>query len=115
MKEVTKGWGRELWLENDEDYCIKFLDFRPNRGCSMHYHLLKKETFIILQGQFRLTVINTEDATERVIWLQPNDHFTISRGMPHQLWTKTGGRILEASTQHFETDSYRIAKGDSQK
>ena len=40
---------------------------------------------------------------------------TIERGQPHQLVAlEDGSEIFEVSTQHFDEDSYRIRKGDSQ-
>jgi hypothetical protein len=33
-------------------------------------------------------------------------------GQPHQLEALEDGEIFEVSTQHFDTDSYRIWKGD---
>jgi hypothetical protein len=32
--------------------------------------------------------------------------------MPHQLEAITDGEIFEISTQHFDSDSYRVQKGD---
>jgi hypothetical protein len=32
--------------------------------------------------------------------------------MPHQLFAETDGEIFEISTQHFDSDSYRVQKGD---
>jgi hypothetical protein len=32
--------------------------------------------------------------------------------MPHQLYAMEEGEIIEVSTQHFDSDSYRIYKGD---
>jgi hypothetical protein len=34
-------------------------------------------------------------------------------GQPHQLEALTEGVIFEVSTQHFDSDSYRIWKGDT--
>jgi hypothetical protein len=34
--------------------------------------------------------------------------------MPHQLKAIDESEIFEVSTQHFDDDSYRIDKGDSQ-
>ena len=33
-------------------------------------------------------------------------------GQPHQLEAITEGTIFEVSTQHFDSDSYRVWKGD---
>ena len=35
-------------------------------------------------------------------------------GQPHQLEAITKGVIFEVSTQHFDSDSYRVWKGDTQ-
>jgi hypothetical protein len=32
--------------------------------------------------------------------------------MPHQLTALSDGEIFEISTQHFDSDSYRVWKGD---
>jgi quercetin dioxygenase-like cupin family protein len=36
-------------------------------------------------------------------------------GQPHQLEALTDGVVFEVSTEHFDSDSYRVWKGDSQK
>jgi quercetin dioxygenase-like cupin family protein len=36
-------------------------------------------------------------------------------GQPHQLEALTDGEVFEVSTEHFDSDSYRVWKGDSQK
>ena len=49
---VPKGWGEEIIIENNENYCGKVLVF--NKGCkfSMHYHMKKDETWYVEQGEF---------------------------------------------------------------
>lgn len=44
--------------------------------------------------------------------LEEGSVVTIPRGMPHQLEAIDDGEIFEISTQHFDTDSYRIEKGN---
>ena len=34
-------------------------------------------------------------------------------GQPHQLEAISNGRIFEVSTQHKDSDSYRVVKGDT--
>ena len=113
-KIVEKGWGYELWIINNEKYCGKSLFFNPNSKSSMHYHLKKEETWIVKSGKFILRYINGENAEVNEIHLKDNETYTIPIGLPHQLETETGGEIIEISTEHFEYDSYRIWKGDSQ-
>lgn len=109
---IPKGWGSELILINDEEYCGKILRF--NQGCSfsMHYHIRKKETWYVQTGEFLFSWIDTEKGEKLTRNLMKGDVVTIPRGMPHQLYAKTEGEIIEVSTQHFDSDSYRIYKGN---
>lgn len=114
-KIVEKGWGYELWIINNDKYCGKSLIFNENSKCSMHYHLKKEETWLVKSGKFKLKYIDGTTADIKEIELSENMSYTIPIGFTHQLETETGGEIFEISTEHFENDSYRIFKGDSQK
>jgi len=40
-KIVEKGWGQEIWIHNDEEYCGKLLRFnKEGSKFSMHYHVI---------------------------------------------------------------------------
>jgi len=41
IRIVPKGWGREVWLVNDELYCGKILEIVKGKRCSLHFHKLK--------------------------------------------------------------------------
>ena len=77
----------------------------------MHYHMIKDETWYVQSGKFIYRWIDTETAEwhERVI--EEGDTVRQLPGMPHQLEAITDGEIFEVSTQHFDSDSYRIKKG----
>ena len=109
---VPKGWGHELIIHNDEEYCGKILVFYEGAKFSMHYHIKKKETWYVNQGIFLFNWIDTDTAERHTQKLKKGDIVTISRGMPHQLEAITNGEIFEISTQHFDTDSYRVEKGN---
>lgn len=49
--------------------------------------------------------------------LNEGDVVHIRPGRSHQLecLSPTGGKIAEGSTEHYESDSYRTAPGDSQR
>jgi len=110
-----KAWGHELWIVNDEEYCGKLLVFKKDKKFSMHYHLVKKESWYVANGQFEYYWINTETAETRMTLLNEGDVVDLERGQPHQLKALTeGATIFEVSTKHYEEDSYRVVKGDSQ-
>lgn len=110
--QVPKGWGGEIIIVNNELYCGKILVF--NSGCqfSMHYHLLKQETWYVVKGEFLFSWIDTETGDKHIQTLYEQDVVTIPIGMPHQLKALQDGEIFEISTQHFDSDSYRVWKGD---
>ena len=81
----------------------------------MHYHLIKKESWYVSKGEFEYGWIDTETADHKVIWLREGDIVDLERGQPHQLKALTeGATIFEVSTKHYNEDSYRVKKGDSQ-
>jgi len=114
-EEHPKGWGRELWIANNEKYCGKLLEFKAGAEFSMHYHLLKEETFYVLKGSLTLTSYDLSNADLISFPVVEGEIIDIPVGNPHQIKALTDATIIEISTQHFEDDSYRIKKGDSQK
>jgi len=114
-KIIEKGWGKEIWIVNNNKYCGKLLYFNKNSKFSMHYHILKNETWFINEGEFIFRYYNGENADIIQKKLKKNDCINIPSCLPHQLECINGGCIIEISTQHFDTDSFRIIKGDSQK
>ena len=113
IEEHPKGWGRELWIVNNKGYCGKILEFNKDKRCSFHYHLLKDETFYLQQGLIEL-LISWEDDIEsaKSIVLKPGDKHHIPQGLRHQMIALEDSKLFEFSTTHYESDSYRIVKGD---
>ena len=111
-KRVDKIWGYELWIHNDDDYCGKSLVFpKKDNHFSMHYHLLKKETWYVQSGSFKFNWIDVEEAKHVSKTIVEGDSVLIERGLPHQLTALQDNSIIfEVSTQHFNEDSYRIYK-----
>jgi mannose-6-phosphate isomerase-like protein (cupin superfamily) len=109
---VIKGWGKEIVFVNNGEYCGKILSFEKGKKFSMHYHLLKKETWYVSKGRFIFIWIDTSNGTKHSEYLEVGDVVTNERGEPHQLIALEDADIFEVSTQHFDTDSYRIWKGN---
>ena len=66
---VPKGWGREVWIANNDLYCGKILEIRRGKRCSLHFHKLKTESFYLRVGRLRSS--NSEPAnawTSRAAW-----------------------------------------------
>lgn len=107
---VEKQWGYELWIHNDSQYCGKLLVFnKTGDRFSMHYHMLKNETWYVQEGSFQFDWFDTEDAVKKSTTLQKGDTVYIEKGLPHQLIAlEDNATVFEVSTEHFDQDSYRI-------
>jgi mannose-6-phosphate isomerase-like protein (cupin superfamily) len=112
---IPKGWGNEIIIANNELYCGKILVFMKGMKFSMHYHMIKDETWYVNSGEFIYRWIDTETAEVHEKTISKGDVVRQRPGQPHQLEAITYGEIFEVSTQHFDSDSYRVWKGDSQK
>jgi quercetin dioxygenase-like cupin family protein len=77
--------------------------------------MIKDETWYVEAGEFIYRWIDTETADVHEQKLVPGNVVRQLPGQPHQLEAITDGKIFEVSTQHFDEDSYRVWKGDSQK
>ena len=109
-KRVEKNWGYELWIHNGHLYCGKLLVFTKNRNrFSMHYHLIKKESWYVQEGRFQFNWIDVENGKLEGTTLEKGQSVTIERGQPHQLIALEDNSIVfEVSTEHFDEDSYRV-------
>ena len=58
--------------------------------------------------------IDTDTAEVHEQTLKVGDVVRQRVGQPHQLEALTDGTVFEVSTQHFDEDSYRVFRGDSQ-
>jgi quercetin dioxygenase-like cupin family protein len=113
VKFVKKGWGYEKWIVNKSEYCGKLLFFIRNRRCSWHYHKLKDEVFYLQSGKLLVKYSDEEDiSTAKELILNPGESFHVYRGLKHQMIALADSELFEFSTEHFDSDSYRIQKGD---
>ena len=112
---VEKGWGREIVFANNNEYCGKFLKFKAGAKFSMHFHIEKRETFFVSEGVVELHWIDMINATPCSKRLGFGQIVDIPRNCPHQIVALENATIIEVSTRHKDSDSYRIAPGDSQK
>ena len=114
IKKVDKGWGHELWIANSNNYCGKLLFFNEGKRCSIHYHRIKDETFYLQSGKLVLNIWNVDDGlhVEKTMELLPGSSYHLPPGTIHQMVALEDSELFEFSTEHVDSDSYRIAKGD---
>jgi len=109
---VPKGWGKEIIFVNNDEYCGKLLCFDTGKKFSMHYHILKKETWYVSKGRFLFHWIEPKTGTQYTENLEIGDVVTNERGEAHQVEALESSEIFEVSTKHYDSDSYRVWKGD---
>ena len=107
MKIVPKVWGRERILVNEAEYCAKILELDPNFQCSLHFHKIKKETFLVQSGAVTLEQRDIRGFPIVEILLE-GDSRTIMPKTPHRFSSRLGATILEVSTHHDDSDVVRI-------
>ena len=96
-----KNWGEEHWIVNTE-YCGKKLILNPGHKCSLHHHKKKDETFYLLSGHLIMEIPN------HYYLMIPGDIIHIQPEINHRFWGLEPSEILEISTHHEESDSYRL-------
>tara|TARA_B100000242_G_C42648272_1_gene304664 strand:- start:77 stop:433 length:357 start_codon:yes stop_codon:yes gene_type:complete len=113
IKIVPKGWGYEKWIVNTDEYCGKLLHFIKGKKCSWHYHKLKDETFYLQEGKLLVKYSDNDNLDEaNEVILERGDKFHVYRGLRHQMFAMEDTDMFEFSTQHFDSDSHRIIRGD---
>jgi mannose-6-phosphate isomerase-like protein (cupin superfamily) len=107
-----KVWGREIWIANGPLYCGKILEINRGRRCSLHYHKLKSESFYLRRGRLKLKIKESlESDFFEEFEVLPGDCVDITPDLPHQMEALEDAQLYEFSTQHFDSDSYRIVMG----
>ena len=109
---VSKRWGHEEWLINNDKYCAKFLWILPGYQCSLHYHPIKKESFCCLDGLVRVEyyIDGGKKRMDTILVGWRRDVLTLPPNTPHRFWSigTDGGLLLEVSTTHDNADVIRI-------
>jgi D-beta-D-heptose 7-phosphate kinase/D-beta-D-heptose 1-phosphate adenosyltransferase len=102
VKMVPKLWGYEQWIENNEKYCCKILGLNKGYQCSLHFHKNKDETFLVTAGHVRL------ELGDEIMHLRPGSFVRVLPNTPHRFAGMEDSLIMEVSTHHEDSDSYRI-------
>lgn len=109
----AKGWGREVWIANSGHYCGKILEIHKGKRCSLHFHRIKTESFYLRSGRLKLRVKESPEAEiiEEFI-LEEGQCMDVPVGLVHQMEALEDSELYEFSTQHYDSDSHRLVKGD---
>ena len=116
-EKIEKGWGHELIIESNDQYCMKELHFdKAGHKSSMHFHKDKTETWLVQSGAVSVEIMDMSDASTRKVLIEKGGTLHLKPMTPHQVTSiEDNTVILEASSKDTPEDNYRISPGDSQK
>ncbi len=103
IKHVEKLWGSEDWIVNNKKYCGKILNLKSGFQSSLHSHKNKHETFYLLEGKVLLELGNELRKTI----LNVGESAILEPGTKHRFIPLENSRIIEFSTHHEDSDTYR--------
>jgi len=109
---ITKTWGVEKWIVNEETYNAKILVINPGSYTSLHFHKEKKEYLYIMSGEFALVTIDLlkNPGKKQEILLSVGDMYIAEPLEFHQIRGVRAGQILETSNRLDRGDIYRIER-----
>jgi sialic acid synthase SpsE/quercetin dioxygenase-like cupin family protein len=84
----------------NRDYCKKLIVVLAGQHHPEQYHKKKEETFMVLEGELRLTLDGVEQTCK------VGDVVTVAPGVRHAFTSDTGAVIEELSSTHYQDDSY---------
>ena len=113
QSHLNKGWGEEVVVHNDENYCTKILNLKRGGQCSLHMHLEKHETFLVLVGEVEIELFF--NLKRESLILKEGESIDIPARMAHKFKALQASTLLEASNyDKEEEDIIRLEGGDSQ-
>lgn len=107
---VRKVWGNEFIVLNTNNYCMKLMELFPYKQCSSHRHVVKDETFLVIEGGMTLEV------GDEKMFLGVGDRKRIKPGTWHRFKNFTPDKpcwFIEVSTYDSPKDVERRSESGS--
>jgi mannose-6-phosphate isomerase-like protein (cupin superfamily) len=106
MKYVSKPWGWELWICNNDRYCGKKLFIKQGHWLSYHHHNVKDEVLFVESGKIWFTHDEFKGQVNS-IQLTVGQAFHVRPDVKHQMQAIEDTILFEFSTTHRDEDSIR--------
>jgi mannose-6-phosphate isomerase-like protein (cupin superfamily) len=110
---IKKVWGSEQIIHNTSDYCAKLMTVVHKGVCSLHKHINKRETFVLVDGELEVTTVSTPSGkTTKTNLTNLGDSITIAPNTFHTFksthyWNAV---FVEVSTFDDPQDSFRVSQ-----
>jgi mannose-6-phosphate isomerase len=102
---VEKPWGKVTTYALNQPSSVRVITIEPGQETSEHYHQLRDEMWIVLDGGLTVQIGN------RVVDAKPGDEFVVSSEEPHRIANggERRGRVLEIAHGYTtEDDVFRL-------
>jgi mannose-6-phosphate isomerase-like protein (cupin superfamily) len=113
-KWIPTYWGRHRTLTNQPEYCLKQLWMRAGCQSSLEYHVRKRETYIVEEGELAVGTRHGRGENGS-IRLTAGDTWHIAPGTMHMRIAVTDVLITEVSTHDDPADVFIVEDGRSYK
>lgn len=104
LKSISKSWGAEYWLINNNLYCSRLLICEEDKWSSngkYHYHKFKDETLHVIKGKLLLQIEGKK------IFLKKGDCYRIEPITKHRFMALSKScEVIELSNNNIEGDTY---------
>lgn len=104
VKKTDKLWGFEFEIINTDKYCGKVLVLMPGKQSSLHYHGIKDETMLCIEGRIGLEL---QDVS---LIMKAGDSVRLRPGTVHRFRAlgDIAALLVEFSTSHSDDDVTRL-------
>lgn len=117
-KRIQKEWGCEYILPsnpaNGESYTTKIMEVKPGFQASLHHHLIKHETFVLIQGTMNVELYAPDSTKHTIILDKPMSSVIVPCGIPHTFSVPAEQEFntifIESSSVDREDDNYRLTR-----
>ena len=102
-----------------QPYATKVMKLIPKYSVSMHFHGEKCETFILIDGELIVELMNPKGDKSIIKLSEPFSSITLKPLTPHTFYTPDDQKkptiFIESSTRDRLDDSYRFTKSGPRK
>jgi choline kinase/mannose-6-phosphate isomerase-like protein (cupin superfamily)/thiamine kinase-like enzyme len=106
VKIITKPWGKEEWLELNDQYCYKRIYINAGYKTSYQYHNIKRETCYLISGEAEIWLENDNGIVEKRK-MKEGDFYNVQPTRKHRVIAITDIILQEVSTPEVD-DVIRI-------
>jgi quercetin dioxygenase-like cupin family protein len=108
MNEVTeKPWGNENLIFQGFGYAVKKITLDPNQKTSLHYHRIKHETIMVLEGELRIYIDDKISPPNTKVFTA-GSYLAIAPEIIHQMSTGDSSAIYFEAQTDYLTDVIRL-------